>query len=454
MRLLKALITIVLILMICIPVICKELVENARKHGVELKSLPKQTYAYLSYYDGTIEQYKVTPNGKFIPLSPAIVHTGEEMSVSRVAIDPSERFAYAVAGDDVYQFKIKQNGTLQLLKSEFISKGKNPVSVVVDNTGNFVYVILNHFKSGDIAQYRINKDGTLSPLVPATVPAGLAAACAAIHPTKPIIYVTNMSDGTISQYVIGKEGTLSPMNPPVIKMGGSPGKIVLSKDGKYAYIVDVRGQTILLLGINCDGSLVLLSGASYGSEDDPCCGNVTITLGPSGSVFLSDGMGNSLYEFKVTSRQIIKRVEDYKLTRDNNIKTRKETYASVRQNRAKLGKEEPSPDDDIDALNDLNYDLGSASGEPYTVEFSPDGMFYVVNSSGVARFEIEQNTVQNQVKGKQPKKNAVLPDIIKNGEPAKTWPDKVAEKERKFRDKIVDTDTHNAVFDGLVFFTR
>lgn len=408
-----------------------------------------KAFAYISYTDGTIDQYKVTPNGNFIPLSPANVHLDVNSWTSQVVVDPSKCFAYTTAGDYVYQFKINEDGTLFLLKKTLVSTEKHPMNVAVDKTGHFAYVTLNHVEGGDVAQYRINEDGTLSPLQPAAVPAGRSPGFVAVHPTKPVLYVGNYWDGTVSLYVINTNGTLHPLSPSTITVGGAPGNIAFSANGKYACITNDRNQSIELFAITGDGNLKCLSIASYQNDNDLCCGSSTITVDSNGSVFTCDSVADTLSEFSITNGHKIKMVADYKLTRDNNLKTREETIESVRRSMAKEGKKLS----DIDAMNEELRAVGAVIASAYTAVFGPDGVLYVVNTSGVARFRINGNTA-TALDSKGMKKGVVSADTITALEPAITWPDMLKIKERNAAARGISVTKEHNPAGGLTFVTR
>src|ERR1700738_5325697 len=52
------------------------------------------------------------------------------------------------------------------------------------------------------------------------------------------VYVANQLSGNVSQYAIGSGGLLSPMTPATVPAGSDPRAIALSPSGKSAYVTN------------------------------------------------------------------------------------------------------------------------------------------------------------------------------------------------------------------------
>jgi hypothetical protein len=94
-----------------------------------------------------------------------------------------------------------------------------PGQLIVDAYGHFLYVLNG---TNNISPFRISPvSGSLSPLTPATVAAGLGAKSIAIRSDDSWLFVTNFSAATVSQYAVTPEsGVLSPV--PVIETDNYP----------------------------------------------------------------------------------------------------------------------------------------------------------------------------------------------------------------------------------------
>lgn len=69
------------------------------------------TYAYVSFSDGTIGQYRLTPGGTFVTTTTDLVKVGPWPS--RIAVTPPGSFAYVVdTGKTITSFRVNDNGSL------------------------------------------------------------------------------------------------------------------------------------------------------------------------------------------------------------------------------------------------------------------------------------------------------------------------------------------------------
>lgn len=87
-----------------------------------------------------------------------------------------QEFAYVVNADDntVAQFKINTDGTLAPLTPATVGVTPNAVQTLITPNGQFAYVMAQAQDTGTavVSQFKINTDGTLAPLTPATATLG------------------------------------------------------------------------------------------------------------------------------------------------------------------------------------------------------------------------------------------------------------------------------------------
>lgn len=128
----------------------------------------------------------------------------------------------------------------------------------------FVYVanegelnIAGGISGASISQYAVGTDGTLMPLTPAEVTAGVRPGAITIDPSGQFVYVRsgNGTSGgtTIWQFNISASGALAPMSTPSVSSFDSIGSMVIDPAGAYLY--SSRGLDLLRYPINADGSL-------------------------------------------------------------------------------------------------------------------------------------------------------------------------------------------------------
>jgi len=103
--------------------------------------------------------------------------------------------------------------------------------VAVDPLGAHVYVA--NQGSSDVSQLASSTNGTLLPLTPASVPAGVAGTDApsalAVDPSGKYVYVVDnlASGGGVWQFAVGATGGLAPMSPASVAAGSFPQAIVV-----------------------------------------------------------------------------------------------------------------------------------------------------------------------------------------------------------------------------------
>jgi 6-phosphogluconolactonase len=184
-----------------------------------------------------------------------------------LAVDPSGRFLFVPGIDPpngVSAFTIDSTtGALTLVPgSPFLFAGQTvlnsrPFGIVVDSTGQFVYVTLE--ATNQVAAFSIvSSTGALLPVPGSPFPAGNTPFLFAT--TGKFLYVSNALDGTVSGYSIDStSGVLT-------ALAGSPfalpaASIVADPSGRFLY--GASGAGIFAFTINADGSLTPLSGSPF-----------------------------------------------------------------------------------------------------------------------------------------------------------------------------------------------
>jgi 6-phosphogluconolactonase (cycloisomerase 2 family) len=154
-------------------------------------------------------------------------------------------------------------GTLTVVPgSPFLFAGQTvlnsrPFGIVVDSTGQFVYVALE--ATNQVAAFSIvSGTGALMPVPGSPFPAGNTPFLFAT--TGKFLYVSNALDGTISGYSIDStSGVLTPLAGFPFSLPAA--SIVADPSGKFLY--GASGAGIFAFAINPDGSLTPLSGSPF-----------------------------------------------------------------------------------------------------------------------------------------------------------------------------------------------
>jgi DNA-binding beta-propeller fold protein YncE len=113
--------------------------------------------------------------------------------------------------------------------------------------------------------------GPLTALSPATVTAGSGAARVVVSPDGKNAYVGNRYTTTISQYSrSASTGALTALSPATVTAGTDPEAVVVSPDGKYVYTVNKGSNNISEFSRNSEtGALTALSPATIAAGEGP-----------------------------------------------------------------------------------------------------------------------------------------------------------------------------------------
>jgi 6-phosphogluconolactonase (cycloisomerase 2 family) len=254
-------------------------------------------FVYAANGNGTtISQYKLGTGGVLIPNSPPdldLVTVSPEYIVS----DPKHRFAYVTTFDrDIAQLRINSDGTLTPSNPPEVlaPAGSGTVRPAVDRRGKFLFV--PEFGHDTVLQYKINSDGTLTSNLPASIGTGSNPRQVALSPSGKFAYVPNLSDGTISQYTVGADGTLSANTPSIVTLppGAAPVQVVISPNGRFAWVVDEDLGAVYQFKIGTDGTLTANTTPSV-----PVLFASFMALDAGGRFGYVDDGGSLVYQFKI-----------------------------------------------------------------------------------------------------------------------------------------------------------
>jgi DNA-binding beta-propeller fold protein YncE len=153
-----------------------------------------------------------------------------------VVVDPSGQFVYVPNNGDntVSQYRIGAGGALTAIAAAVPSGGAGPWSITIDAASRNAYV--PNRGAGTVTHFTIDATGALTLAVavaPATNPvtAGTGSTSIAIDPSGSFGYVTNRDPATlvphtISQFSIAANGDLTPLTPPTAAAGAQPAAII------------------------------------------------------------------------------------------------------------------------------------------------------------------------------------------------------------------------------------
>jgi hypothetical protein len=246
---------------------------------------PTGRYVYVAnMLDGSISQYTVGAGGALSALDPV---TGAFVGLfPSLSVDPTGHYLYAVSitpdppgpNTTISQYSIQSDGTLMALAPPSVSahpKASGPLAI--DPSGQFAYLPGVDFTTGGtVSQFSIQGDGTLVPLVPATVASTQSATGVAVAPGGGTAYVLSACvdtacNGQVEEYLIGGDGALTPTGT-ITPTGSHINPVAMLIDGTNAsaYLltnlmgVDTNVGSVYQYGIASTGALIPDSPASFG----------------------------------------------------------------------------------------------------------------------------------------------------------------------------------------------
>ena len=226
----------------------------------------------------TISMYTINPTtGVLTPTSPATVPTG--FFPQEIAIDPLGRFVYTANSDDatVSMFTINQTtGVLTPTSPASVSTmvpGNilwDPGFLTVDPSGKFLYLTESLTNNAAVLMFSIDQTtGLLTPTSPATVlNFGVPWQIVVTHNGKFAYVVNNLSGGEytngVSQYTVNSTtGVLTPNTPAYVAAGNQPTEIAVDPASRFAYVVNRNDNTVSMYTINqTTGNLTLNASAT------------------------------------------------------------------------------------------------------------------------------------------------------------------------------------------------
>ncbi len=356
----------------------------------------QKTFAYITYSDGQIDQYRVSSDGTFVLLTPHRPKVGG--LPTRVVTDPAGRFAYVGSYEDkkIAQFRIGEDGTLSPLSPASVPVGSGLLDLTVGRSGNVLYATAKDVRG--VLQFAIAEGGKLTPMVPGSVDMGSYGSRVVLHPKRPFLYVTQRT-GSLTRARIGPNGGVSGAELSVTTIDGVAGFLTFTKDGNTAFATDERHESLLQYRVKPDGRLEYVGECTYQMEVDNCCGLTTIAIDPRGhSVFVCSDIAGYIYVLNMLPNGRAERRDsehDYRITRDRRLITRSQ-YVQNAEARMREARDKVTTTEAVARARDradANYAaLARCRGQiaiPYSITTGPDGAVYILNTSGVARYAVD-----------------------------------------------------------------
>jgi len=247
------------------------LINKVPSGGIEPRSLTVHddlVYAVNGFGTGTISGYRVGLNGELTPVEDSI-RTLSSPDSAPVQIsfnhDGTLLVVTELFADRITVFRIGNEGkpTGMTLNP---SAGESPYGFAFDRHGKLI--VSEAFglrpKESAVSSYHVDKAGKLT-VISASVPDFQQAACWVVTtPDGHYAYTSNTVSGSISGYRVDAAGKLTLLDPDgrtgITGDASAPADMVVTRDGRYLYVLNTFTLTVDTFRIGSDGHLSLLPG--------------------------------------------------------------------------------------------------------------------------------------------------------------------------------------------------
>jgi 6-phosphogluconolactonase len=240
------------------------------------------------------------------------------LSPSSVAVDPSGKFAYVAnqSSFNVSAYTIDgTTGALSPVPGSPFAAGSFPRSVAVDPSGKFVYVANECVpcSNGSVSAYTIDgTTGALSPVSGSPFAAGSFPVSVAVDPSGKFAYVVNSGSNlgfrNVSAYTIdGTTGALSPVSGSPFAAGSFPVSVAVDPSGKFAYVANECDIESVLCSLNgtvsaftidrTTGALSPVPGSPFAAGSFP----FSVAVDPSGRFAYVANLSGNVSAFTIDS---------------------------------------------------------------------------------------------------------------------------------------------------------
>ena len=229
------------------------------------------TYTNTPAKSEGIYVYKFNPNRT----EATQVSVAKSESPSFLVISRDQKFVYAVnesggdKGGQVSAFAFdKSKGTLTLLNQQS-TNGDGPAHIAIDSTGK--YVIVANYSGGNIAVFKTNADGSLTPAVQTIAHEGYGVNvqrqemphphCVVFSPDEKFLFCADLGNDRLYRYAFDPNDATNPLKPTnpayfTVPDNFGPRHLVFHPNGKVMYLLgEMSGQIIVFSYNEQDGSV-------------------------------------------------------------------------------------------------------------------------------------------------------------------------------------------------------
>jgi len=239
-------------------------------YSITIASISGQEYAYVANEgDNTVSQFTVGATGILTPMNPSTVTSGTNPYF--VTVDPAVKYVYVAneGSNTISQYAIGIGGALTPMSTAAVAAGPNPYSITIASISGqeYAYVANSNYanqvnNSSSISQYTLGINGALTPMNPATVASGTNPVSVTVDNSGQYAYVANYGSNNVSQYTIGSGGALSAMSTATVAAGTNPYSITIDPLSQFVYVANYGGYTVSQYTIGAGGGLAPIASAT------------------------------------------------------------------------------------------------------------------------------------------------------------------------------------------------
>ncbi|HEX5980465.1 MAG TPA: PKD domain-containing protein [Thermoleophilaceae bacterium] len=191
---------------------------------------------------------------------------------------------------EIAQFAVGADGTLTPLDPS-LAPAHKPRRLAMTPSGADLYATADD----GVLQFDVDADGRLTPKEPPVVYAGDEPHSIAVHPAGTSVYVTDEDRGKVRQFDVGAGGELVAKDPRYARAGPDARGVAVSPGGNTVYVLVDRG--IAVFDVGADGALTpradLVDVPSWKLED--------VALTPDGAHLYATSGDGRVFQFAVAA---------------------------------------------------------------------------------------------------------------------------------------------------------
>jgi 6-phosphogluconolactonase (cycloisomerase 2 family) len=270
--------------------------------SAQLNVRQSSRFAFAVSSDGTVSGYVLDERAGRLRPNGYLVLPEQGLSAN---IDPAGKFLYVgAAGDNkIFGYAVHQDGSLTALPGQpYATSAPSPSGLAITPDGKFLYAADrssgSNIAPGNLDAFMINANGSLTPLPAPSYSTGGNPNDVVIDPTGQFLYVAGFGNSMISEYKIASNGSLSLI--AAIQSGGShPQALAIDSSGKFLIAGNHGSANVGVFAINgATGKLTAISGSPFLAGQGP----VSVRIDPTGSyVYVANQTDKTISAFALNS---------------------------------------------------------------------------------------------------------------------------------------------------------